>query len=38
MGDVPPSALANTVMGKLYDVLTSGDATVSSTNQFTYTS
>jgi hypothetical protein len=28
MSDLTPSALANAVMGKLYDVLTSGDATV----------
>ena len=28
MADVTPSALANSVMGKLYDVLTNGDATV----------
>lgn len=25
-GDISPSALANAIMGKLYDVLTNGDA------------
>ena len=28
MGDVLPSQLANSIMGKLYDVLTNGDETV----------
>jgi len=28
MADVKPSEIANAIMGKLYDVLTNGDATV----------
>src|ERR671912_627498 len=38
MAEVKPSALANSVMGKLYDVLTGGDETVpkSEDNFFTW--
>ena len=28
MADITPSVLSNAIMGKLYDVLTNGDATV----------
>ncbi|NJL17396.1 MAG: hypothetical protein HC938_09555 [Nitrospira sp.] len=38
MGDVLPSQLANSIMGKLYDVLTNGDETTpkSEDNFFTW--
>ena len=37
MGDVLPSQLANSIMGKLYDVLTNGDETTPKTEDNFFT-